>query len=98
MRGAVAQLVRAPACHAGGRRFEPDQRRQSKARESNGSRALFVATRIVKDCTSALLFTIIVIQGFAAHEPIFRRFNSPLPAVRIVTCFSHGIVRDNIDQ
>jgi hypothetical protein len=29
-RGAVAQLVRAPACHAGGRRFEPVQRRHLK--------------------------------------------------------------------
>jgi len=27
-RGAVAQLVRAPPCHGGGRRFEPVQRRQ----------------------------------------------------------------------
>ena len=28
--GPVAQLVRAPACHAGGRRFEPDPGRSSK--------------------------------------------------------------------
>ena len=28
--GPVAQLVRAPACHAGGRRFEPDPGRSSE--------------------------------------------------------------------
>jgi hypothetical protein len=28
--GGVAQLVRAPACHAGGRRFEPGHSRQVK--------------------------------------------------------------------
>lgn len=34
--GPVAQLVRAPHCHCGGRRFEPGRDRQSKQTMTNG--------------------------------------------------------------
>jgi hypothetical protein len=42
-RGAVAQLVRAPACHAGGRRFEPVQRRQLEAPPRKGLRGFLIS-------------------------------------------------------
>ena len=41
--GPVAQLVRAPACHAGGRRFEPDPGRSSEV-------LLFIVQSCKQDC------------------------------------------------
>ena len=41
--GPVAQLVRAPACHAGGRRFEPDPGRSSKVLQ-------FIGRSCKQDC------------------------------------------------
>ena len=40
--GAVVQLVRIPACHAGGRGFEPRPLRQNKARSNERFERAFV--------------------------------------------------------